>query len=177
MSPSNYPTEGADHPQIDFQDGTPADQRRNAEQSVATLVDRHSSVMSEVIEESRERSRRTVVLSRPLLDLLRSDPAATEALNASSGRLPSVDDLEQSRSGFPVRHGHEVISFEMVSSGEVFVPPYHFNWSWHLQSGSPPFTSFADRPSGQIGVHGRVGPQAGAPMPPWSMPTPGSASH
>jgi hypothetical protein len=144
-------------PQLEFQDGMPPERRRSVELSVATLVERASEAGARARAAAAERAERTAALSRPLLELVRSDPAAAKALDGAQFHLQPMDDLERLGSLGPrFRKGQNLIAFDMRAAPEVFVIPYHFNWRWHVPSGGAPRTSIADLPSGEIGLDARA---------------------
>jgi hypothetical protein len=146
-------------PQIEFQEGMPPERRRSVELSVATLVERANEATARARAASVERAERTAALQRPLLELIRSDPAAAKALDAAQSRLGPVDDVGrlQPRGG-RTRKGPNLITFDASDAPEVFAIPYHFNWRWFVPTGGAPRTSIADLPSGEIGLDARAAP-------------------
>lgn len=143
--------------EIEFQEGMPPEQRQSVEQSIATLVERATETTAQALAASTERAELTAALNRPLLELIRSDPAAAKALEAAQARLQPVDDLRGSQPrAARIAKGQELITLDMRGAPEVFVIPYHFNWRWHVPPGGAPQTSTADLPSGQITLDARA---------------------
>jgi hypothetical protein len=146
-------------PQIEFQDGMPPERRRSVELAVATLVERANEETARARAAAAERAELSAALQRPLLELIRSDPAAAKALDAAQSRLAPVEDVGrlQPRGG-RIRNGQNLITFDASDAPEVFVIPYHFNWRWFVPTVGAPRTSIADLPSGEIGLDARAAP-------------------
>jgi hypothetical protein len=145
-------------PLIEVQEGMPPERRRAVELSVATLVDRATEETARARAAEAERAEQTAALQRPVLELIRSDPAAAKALDGARSSPQPIGDLQRLQPRDPrIRKGQQhLIAFDASNAPEVFVIPYHFNWQWHVLSGGAPRTSFADLPSGQIGLDARA---------------------
>ncbi|TQC42590.1 hypothetical protein EEB14_48045 [Rhodococcus sp. WS4] len=140
-------------------DASEAD-RENAKRSVAALVARAKAVNEQYRVAKAELAELTGSLNAPFVKLIEEDPGATKALEKLRTRpLITSDDMDML--GQDALRTYEAMPY--APEGDVglrtlaFVPPYDFSWSWHVQDGRPPFTSFVDRNSGNVVVDARSG--------------------
>ena len=144
--------------QLEFQSGIDPEQRRSVELSIASLVARSSEAMAQRLADSAKQRELTAAINRPLLELLRADPAAAQALERARNPQRGIDDLENLRPlDARTAMGQDLITFDFRGALEVFVIPFHFNWRWFVAGGGAPRTSFAELPTGEIGLDARVG--------------------
>lgn len=134
----------------------PPERRRSVELSIATLVERANEAAQQRRAAAAEQAELAAALNRPLLELIRSDPAAARALDAARHPQQSVDDPATARRDVRAPKGQNVVAFDATGSPEVFIAPYHFSWQWHVPSGGVPRQSITDLPSGEIALDARA---------------------
>ncbi|MER8041419.1 hypothetical protein [Streptomyces sp. NPDC094032] len=146
---------GATDFQISFDDGMAESDRRDAERSVAALVEHSLAYSARERAAEAELAELSDALAAPFTRLVREDPDAVRAAERLGARdvlrLRETDALrEDGASYFPP---HERANVRSVG----FVPPYDFSWSWHEDGGFPPHSQILNRATGEVGLDGRSG--------------------
>ncbi|MGW6983912.1 hypothetical protein ACWGE1_31475 [Streptomyces sp. NPDC054932] len=158
--------------QITFRDGLTETERRNAERSVAAMVERGMAAAARDRAEEARLAELTAPLNAPFVRLVQEDPAAVEAAE----KLRDHDLFDPYATNMLLRDGDPDLAAALLAPRERasvrssgFAPPYDFTWAWH--GGHIPIHSTnkstglasVDARSGSIdgGASGFVGTHAG----------------
>src|SRR5687768_8777689 len=153
--------------QINFREGLPQRERELAERSVATLVSNATEKFAKVRAAEAERAKVTAALNAPIQKLIEQDPEAVKAIDSlRNGYLIDQD----SKLAFAVEPPAPLARRPIIQFGplnfqaiairpiDVRVPPYDFQWSWHLPDGFPPADQLLDKNTGRVGLSAASGP-------------------
>ncbi|MEU6981554.1 MULTISPECIES: hypothetical protein [unclassified Streptomyces] len=146
---------GATDFQISFHDDMPEADRRDAERSVASLVEHSLARTARERAAEAELAELTDAMEAPLTRLVQQDAAAARAAEALAAtevlHLRESDALREDGASYFPPH----IRTDVRSVG--FVPPYDFSWAWHDGAGFPPHNRILNRSTGEVGLDARSG--------------------
>lgn len=128
----------ASNPHIEFQSLIGPEQRQSVELSIAALVRRSDEALAKRLAESARQRELTTALNAPMLELVRSDRVAAQALEKARYLRTGLDSLDA------VRRRDE------QAAPQVFVKPFHFNWWWHAEGGGAPQRRDIDHSGGRL---------------------------
>lgn len=142
--------------EIYFSESLTPDQRKLAEESVVSMVERARTQAEAVRARWAEEDKLRDAAMAPLAKLMQADPAAVAAMEKLSKlQLDAEDSLRVEELSGAARNLMIPLS-PTDRAIETRVSPYDFGWRWHDTGGAPPHSQIGDQ-RGFLGADARAG--------------------
>ncbi|MGW4774231.1 hypothetical protein ACWEO2_40085 [Nocardia sp. NPDC004278] len=142
--------------EINIREGVTPDQRRNVEQSVATMIERSSRATTRARAREAERSELLKAVDSPLAKLAEQDPDAMKAIDAIRTNFRPSDDESGLRSNGRRQHLSGSMTLDVREGLEIHGTPYDFDWKWVDTDGGNFVPMSADRVAGTARIAAQV---------------------